>query len=41
MDDLIDQRIREIQAERKKITDCMADSNNVINTYENAVERIG
>lgn len=41
MDDLIDQRIREIQAERNKINDVVQDSKNLVNAYEAAVDRIG
>ena len=40
MDDLIDQKIREIQDERDKINECVKDSKQMINSYETAVDRI-
>eukprot|EP00347_Sterkiella_histriomuscorum_P004451 403360409 len=41
MDDLIDEKIKQIKAERQKITDCMEESKNLIDSYDTAVDRIG
>lgn len=41
VDEILDQRIKMIQEERDNIKNAISNNNNVINTYEQAVDRIG